>query len=355
MSDEYFMRQALDLAKNGIGFVSPNPCVGALIVKQGRIIGQGYHHKAGAPHAEIEALESCKESAVGATLYVTLEPCTHYGKTPPCVSAIKDAGIQRIVIGARDPNPKVSGNGMRELQETGIGVTIGVEEYLCKQLIRYFAHWASTGTPAVICKVAISADYKIAAKRGMRTEITGPEGRKHAHLLRHECDAIVVGANTVLIDNPHLTDRSEHKKADPLRIILDSTLRSRVKANVFADANVLAATTDKAPEERRIAFQKAGIPFALFPYTASGVSLDALLKYLGMKDITSLLVEGGRETIDAFMRGNYINEWHIFQSPDILGSDGLDVCTDMGSFKSIMNMASAVEYGRDTYYFSAAS
>lgn len=352
MSDEHFMRRAAALAERGIGFTSPNPCVGAVVVKDGRIIGEGYHRKAGMPHAEVEALRSCSEDASGATMYITLEPCTHQGKTPPCTSVIRDACLKRVVIGTRDPNPNVSGNGAIQLQRDGLEVTIGVEEQSCKHLIRHFVRWATTGMPSVICKVAISADYKIAAAVGKRTDITGEQAQKEVHILRHAVDAIIVGAGTVEVDNPYLTDRSDDAKSDPLRIVLDSTLRTSVDANVYKDANVFVAATDKASETRKKKFQMAGIPVAVFSEEDDGISLPALLAYLGERQITSLLVEGGKRTVDSFMRKNTINEWHIFQSPDTLGHGAVDVCSDLVAFKSILKNAEPRPCGRDTYYFS---
>lgn len=354
MSDEQFMRQALGLAEHGLGFASPNPCVGALIVKNGRVIGRGYHRQEGGPHAEIEALRSCKEDPAGAAMYVTLEPCTHWGKTPPCVPAIKEAGILRVVIGTRDPNPNVEGNGARCLQDAGIEVSFGIEEYACKHLIRYFAHWVSTGIPAVIGKVAISADYKIAAAPGVRTRVTGEEAYQYVHALRHSVDAILVGSRTVAVDDPYLTDRSGSKKSDPLRVILDRSLSTPLASNVYADTHVLAVHSISATEERRAAFESAGIPIVLFPEEDGGISLDALLAYLGKRGITSLLVEGGKRTIDAFMRSSKINEWHIFQSADRIGPDGLDACGDIPFLQSVIRAAEALSCGPDTYYFLSA-
>lgn len=348
------MRQAIALAQRGIGFTSPNPCVGALIVKHDRIIGHGYHTRAGEPHAEIEALRSSKEDIIGATMYVTLEPCTHQGKTPPCVPAIKDAGITRVVIGTLDSNPRVSGGGVSMLRDAGIVVKMGVEQRACDYLIRHFVHWVTTGLPAILCKVAMSADYKIAARRGVRTHITGEEAQQKVHALRHEVDAILVGAHTIVIDNPYLTDRSGYGESDPLRVIVDSELRSPLDANVFADSNCLVATTKRAPADRRTAFQNASITFLDFPEKSDGVSLFALLKHLGAKQITSVLVEGGQRTFDSFIRDTVINEWHIFQSPDQLGADGLDVCSDIKTFKSMMRNLKSVPVGRDEYFFSVS-
>ncbi|MBI4250535.1 bifunctional diaminohydroxyphosphoribosylaminopyrimidine deaminase/5-amino-6-(5-phosphoribosylamino)uracil reductase RibD [Candidatus Uhrbacteria bacterium] len=346
------MRRAITLAERGVGFTSPNPCVGAVVVKDSRIIGEGYHRKAGMPHAEIEALRSCIEDSSKATMYVTLEPCTHEGKTPPCTSAIRDAGIKRVVIGTRDPNPNVSGNGAMQLQHYGIEVTVGVEEHSCRHLIRHFARWATVGIPSVICKVAVSKDYKIAAAVGKRTSITSEQAQKEVHTLRHAVDAIIVGAGTVAVDDPFLTDRSEGAKSDPLRIILDGTLRTSVDANVYKDANVFVAATDKASETQKEKFQMAGIPIVIFPKEDDGISLPSLLAYLGKKQITSLLVEGGGRTIDSFMRKNYINEWHIFQSTDILGPEAVDICSDIVVFKSIIKNAESRPCGRDTYFLA---
>ncbi len=334
-----YMQRCVELARRGFGFVNPNPPVGAILVKNGKIIGEGWHTKSGLPHAEVEALRSCKEDSSGATLYVTLEPCTHFGKTPPCVDAIIKAGITHVVIGTLDPNPIVSGKGVAAIQAAGIGVEVGVEEEECKKLIRIFSYWITTGRPYVIGKVAVSSDLKIAAQEGVRTQLTGSEAEKITHSLRYECDAILVGVDTVITDNPFLTDRHHTPPRSPLRIILDSTLRAPLDSHVFSDKNVFVVATTKSTGERRSAFEEKDIQVIVLPSKNDKIDLEALLLYCASRGITSILVEGGRRVIDSFIEADLIDEWHIFKSSTILGSHGLDVCSDLVYFRSLLARA----------------
>lgn len=347
-----YMQHCIKLAKKGRGFVNPNPPVGAILVKDGRILGEGYHTKAGAPHAEIEAFRSCKEDTVGATLYITLEPCTHFGKTPPCVDEIIRRGISRVVIGTLDPNPLVKGNGVAILKKAGISVDVGVEESECKKLIHIFSQWITSGKPRVIAKVAVSSDLKIAAHRGIRTQLTGLESEKITHDLRHECDAILVGVDTIVSDNPYLTDRHHIPSRNPLRIVLDSTLRAQTDAHVFANRNVLVVAMEDSSEEKRRIFEEKGIQVVLLPSDGGKIELYTLLKYCASRAITSILVEGGRRVIDSFIEADLVDEWYIFKSPLFIGDQGLDVCSDVKYFQSLLEKAKQTTCGNDIHYYT---
>ncbi len=345
-----YIQHCIELARRGLGFVNPNPPVGAILVKDGKIIGEGWHTKSGSPHAEVEALRSCKEDPSGATLYVTLEPCTHVGKTPPCIDAVIKAGISHVFIGTLDPNPIVRGKGVSSLKTAGIQVDIGVEEKECKQLIRIFSHWITAGKPYVVATVAVSSDLKIAAQEGVRTQLTGIESEKITHALRHECDAVLVGVDTVISDNPFLTDRHHTPPRNPLRIILDSTLLAPLDSHVFADADVSVITTDKSTSEKRRAFEEKGIQVIVLPSNNDKIDLKAFLSYCASRGITSILVEGGRRVIDSFIESDLVDEWHIFKSPIVLGEKGLDVCTRLEYIRSLLRAALQNSCGIDTHY-----
>lgn len=348
--DQYYMSQCFDLALGGCGFTSPNPMVGAIFVKDGKIIGKGYHKKFGADHAEIDALKNCKEDPKGATLYVNLEPCCHFGKTPPCAAALIKAGIKEAVVGINDPNPLVLGRGVTSLEKAGILVRTGVLGNKARFLNRFYLHWISSGKPYVVAKAAISRDFKIASGHGEQTAITGAKAQVFVHKLRHQCDSILVGVGTVLTDNPLLTDRFSDVPRDPLRVILDSTLRSPLDAKVFNSKKVLLATTPQADEKQKKAFACQGIEAAVFSTKQNRVDLSGLLSFLGKRGITSVLVEGGRKVFDSFMKENLIDEWYIFRSKFIIGTRGVDVCSDLSSFKSIMETGESTLLGSDTLF-----
>lgn len=261
-SDNHYMQTALALAAKALGRTSPNPMVGAVIVKDGRIIGQGYHQKAGTPHAEIHALGEAGTAAEGATLYVTLEPCVHYGRTPPCADAIIRAGIKRVVIATEDPNPQVAGRGIYALQQAGIATTVGVKEREAKKLNEVFNKFITTGKPFIVLKCAMSMDGKIATRTGHSQWITGAEARLFGHPLRDRYDAIMVGMGTVLADDPLLTTRlPKGDGKNPLRIILDSKGRIPMESKVIADksAPTLVAVTPQASEAKIAALEAAGV------------------------------------------------------------------------------------------------
>ena len=234
-NDIEFMKLALDLAATAKGKTNPNPLVGAIIVKDGVIAGTGLHRKAGEPHAEVHAFRMAGDYAKGATLYVTLEPCSHYGKTPPCAILVKESGVRRVVIAMKDPNPHVAGRGIKLIAEAGIEVEVGVLEEQAKRLNERFIHNMIHDSPFVISKIAMTLDGKLVAHKGHSKWITGEQSRETVHLLRNEVDAILVGIGTVLADDPHLTTRLSEGGKNPIRIILDSDLRTPIDANIMND------------------------------------------------------------------------------------------------------------------------
>ena len=321
-ADEKFMRPALKLARRGLGKVSPNPMVGAVVVKNGRIIAQGYHRAFGADHAEVDAFKNASENVAGATLYVTLEPCAHFGKTPPCVNAIIERKIGRVVIGMQDPDRRVNGKSIALLKEKGIAVTVGVLESECRALNEIYVKHRSTGLPFVTLKWAQSLDGKIATAAGSSTWITSPPSLKLAHKLRATHDAILVGAGTILKDNPQLTTRLIRGR-NPLRVVLDSNLKLPEDRKVFQGldkAPTLLATTAWDEKDKLAARRALGIEVSIVPPDADGrVDLKALLKMLGKRDISSLLVEGGAETITSFLRLGLADRVMAIIAPKIMG------------------------------------
>ncbi|MCL5090422.1 MAG: bifunctional diaminohydroxyphosphoribosylaminopyrimidine deaminase/5-amino-6-(5-phosphoribosylamino)uracil reductase RibD [Patescibacteria group bacterium] len=290
--------------------------VGAIILKQGRIIGQGFHRKAGFPHAEIEALDSLKEDPGGAMLYVNLEPCSHFGKTPPCVDKIIQSGIKRVVCASLDPNPKVWGQGKTTLEKAGIEIVIGVLENEAKILNETFFTYHEKKRPFVAVKFAASLDGKLATKTGDSKWITNKKARLYARKLRTNYQAILVGVNTVLADNPHLGTRIKRKK-DPIRIILDPRLRIPLKAQVLRDLNVIIATTTKADKFKKEQLENRGLTVLVFD--SGHIPIKELLSKLWEKEIISILVEGGGETLGNFIDAKLIDKVYAFQAPILIG------------------------------------
>ena len=321
--EQDYMELALDLARHARGRTSPNPTVGAVIVKDGRVVGTGFHPRAGEPHAEIFALQEAGEQARGATLYVTLEPCSHHGRTPPCVEAIIAAGIREVHIAMIDPNPRVSGRGKAALEAEGIRVVVGEHEEEARELNETFAHWITTGRPFVIAKFAMSLDGKIATKTGASRWITGEEARHHVHELRDQVDAILVGVNTVLADNPQLTTRLPKEDVHhPLRIILDSRGRAPLDARVFSPdlpGQTVVATTEAMPSSTRSALEARGVKVWILPQQGGRVNLEALLDALGGQEVTSLLVEGGSTVLGSFFAAGLVNKVIAYVAPLIIG------------------------------------
>ena len=317
------MKLALRLAARGAGWVSPNPMVGAVVVKGGQVVGRGYHRRAGAPHAEVEALRSAGETARGADLYVTLEPCNHQGKTPPCTQAILAAGVRRVIIAARDPNPQVTGGGAEFLAARGVEVHEGLLAAEARRLNEAWLHYVNTGRPWVMAKAACSLDGKIATVGGESQWLTGEAARALGHRLRHRVDAIVVGIGTVLADDPQLTTRRPRGQGkDPIRVVLDSRLRLPLTSRLLhldSQAPTWVATTSQAPPETIRALKARGAQVLVLPADAGRVSLAALLEELGTRQVQSLLVEGGAETLGAFFDQRLVNQFYFFYAPKILG------------------------------------
>jgi len=340
MADISYMRQALRLARRGYGTTSPNPMVGAVLVKAGKIIGRGWHHRAGLPHAEIEALHDAQKhghNPKGATLYVTLEPCCTHGRTPPCTGAILAADIKRVVIGATDPNPSHAGKGFKILKRAGIQVVHGVLAAECTRLNEAFNHWITHRTPFVTVKAAMTLDGKIATASGESKWITGEKAREYGMKLRQGSDAILVGVNTVLADNPSLTVRAKQPAghADPAfggpklrRIVLDSMARTPLQSRIITDefsALTSIVVSNRAPKHRVAALAKhvnvlvAPVANSKFKTKNSKLDLRWLLKKLGAENVSSLLVEGGGEVNASFLLGGLAQRVAFFYAPKILG------------------------------------
>lgn len=349
--DEQFMARCLELAWRGLGWVSPNPLVGAVVTRGHTVMSEGYHAQVGGSHAEVAAIANARAPVQDATLYVNLEPCNHQGKTPPCTDAIIAAGIRRVVVGMVDPNPRVRGQGIARLRQAGIRVTVGVREAACRANNRIFINWVTTGTPYVAAKVALSSDYKIAAAPGVRTQITGADAQRKVHELRQEYDAILVGVGTVLADNPELSVRHyPHRPRDPRRIILDSTLKLPLNAQVLRDHNVLVATTEDADPTKLASLKTAGRPVLMTSALAGRVNVPEVLAWCARQAVTSLLVEGGRGVNDCLTRTPLIQRWHIFVSPQPLGPRGLPALTDLLPLRRCLDRRPDARFGPDAYY-----
>jgi len=323
-ADLRFMRLALELAKKGKGRTAPNPCVGAVLVQDGQVVGTGWHQKAGTPHAEVHAIADAGPKCAGATLYVTLEPCNHTGRTPPCSHAVLAAGIRRAVVGMADPNPAAAG-GADFLRSQGVAVEIGLLEQECRQLNYPFLKHSRTGLPWTVMKAGMSLDGKISRQRGQGGPITGPESRQQVHELRNELDAILIGISTALIDDPALTCRLEHGR-DPLRVILDSQLRLPPDAKMLrqkSDAATWIFCRKDASTERRNALEQAGAVIHHIDADQNGqLDLAQALRCLGQADITSVLIEGGATVHGAFLRAGLIDQAFLFLAPYFLGERG---------------------------------
>lgn len=323
MNDKLFMRRALELAERGKGSVSPNPLVGCVIVKDERIIGEGWHEQFGGPHAERVALANATESVHGATMYVSLEPCNHTGKTPPCTEAIIEHNISRVVIGAKDPNP-VAGGGEHRLREAGIDVQTGVLEAECTWMNRYFMKFISTGKPYVVAKIAQSLDGCIATGYGESKWITSAESRRHVHKLRAEIDAVVVGQTTVAKDDPELTVRDVPGR-NPYRIVLDSKLSLPLRMRLFMlpdrERTMIFCKSEVATSQKAQTLALTGIKvIGLDRPTPVSLDLDEFLTQVGKRNISSVLVEGGAKVFSSFVKDNLIDELHVFVAPKILGN-----------------------------------
>ncbi len=329
MTDEEYMRIAIDLAERGRGWTAPNPVVGAVIVKDGRIIGQGYHRRYGELHAERNALADCKESPAGATLYVTLEPCCHYGKTPPCTEAILAAGISRVVIGAMDSNPLVAGKGAAILKSHGVRVDTGILEETCREQNRIFFHYMKTKRPYVTFKYAMTLDGKIATETGASKWITGEAARNQVQQLRHAHRGIMVGVGTVLADDPHLNCRMPEGR-DPVRIVCDSRLRTPLDAQVVQTAGtqrtILATCCRDTARIKE--YESTGCEVLILPQKGYAIDLSALMEELGKREIDSVLLEGGGTLGSAALAEGIVNEIYAYVAPKIFG--GVKAKTPVG-------------------------
>jgi len=321
--DTKYMKRALALARKGIGKTSPNPAVGCVIVRDGVIVGEGWHRKAGEPHAEVNALQKAGETARGADLYVTLEPCSHTGRTPPCSDTLIKAGVKRVVVGMKDPNPLVNGSGLARLQQAGILTICGVLEEECRKINRAFIRHVTTRLPFVTYKCAMTLDAKIASVTGESRWISCETSRKHAHKMRAANDAIMVGVDTIIADNPRLTVRHV-KGSDPLRVIVDTHLRTPESVAVINNKSAkmtIIATTESNPD-LHIPYTSQGATILLCEELDGRVSMPDLLRKLGGIGIQSILLEGGSRLAGDMLKRALIDECVIFIAPKILGSDG---------------------------------
>ncbi len=347
VTDRKFMEHALALASKARGRTSPNPLVGAVIVRDSEIVGEGYHQKAGEAHAEIHALNQARGLAEGATMYVTLEPCCHWGRTPPCTEAVIRAKIANVFVAIEDPNPQVAGNGIRQLEEAGIPVQVGLCEGESRQLNEVFIKYITTHRPFVILKSAISLDGKIATASGESQWITSEASRLKGHEVRAQVDAILVGVGTVLQDNPSLTTRlPDRKNADPIRVIVDSRGRTPLGAKVFnrdSNAGTLIAVTEKAPIEKIEALKSAGADVLILQTQEGRVCLSALMQELGRREITSVLIEGGGKINAAALEAGVVDKVMFFVAPKLIG--GRDAPGPIGG-RGIAHLAETFELHR---------
>ena len=343
--DEQMMRRAILLARKGAGWTNPNPLVGAVVLKNGRIIGEGYHEVYGGLHAERNALAACGEDPAGATLYVTLEPCCHTGKQPPCTDAVIEAGIARVVVGSRDPNPLVSGKGNAALRAAGIEVVEDVLRERCDALNPVFFHFMRTGRPYVVSKWAMTLDGKIATHSGDSNWVSCAESRADTHRLRHRLAAIMVGIGTVLADNPMLTARCEFPANQPLRVVVDSKLRIPEDSKLVQTAHevpVLVATAVAQEGDRANDLRAQGVEVVSIPRADGEVDLTALIHLLGTRGIDSVLVEGGATLHEAMFRSGLVDRTIVYLAPKVCGgAQAISPVAGVG----IERMADALELG----------
>ncbi len=335
MTDHEYMQQALSLARRANGFTSPNPSVGAIVVKKGIIVGKGFHKAAGLPHAEVEALNDAGPQAMGATLYVTLEPCNHFGKTPPCTHKIVKAGIKKVVVGCIDPNPRVCGDGLSYLKDNGLTIVSDVLEKESKRLIEAFSWYTQHETPFVILKCASTLDGRIATSTGNSKWITNEKSRNHVHQIRHEVDAILVGSGTLHADNPSLTSRIDGVRTkDPSRIVLDTHLTVKEDANLIvqeSNAKTIIVTGPEVSGEKKAMLEKKGVQILQVSLKDNRLDLNELMIRLGQMSILSVLVEGGSHVAGSFVRCGIVNKVMYFLAPRFLGgSDGSPVFEGKG-------------------------
>lgn len=354
---EYFMRLALKEAKKGLGRTSPNPCVGAVIVKNNTVIATGYHKKAGTPHAEIHALQVAGENAVGAAMYVTLEPCNHYGRTGPCSHAVADSGIRKVIVGLRDPNPLVDGSGVDYLRGRGIEVSCGVLEKACRDINKPFLKYIVSSRPWVTIKAGLSLDGRLSYRHGEGGKITGPDSFRKVHRLRDAFDAILVGIGTVKADNPSLTTRIQRGKGkDPVRIILDSKLQIDETARVLEVekgglAWIFCLETEDSDKIKRLTRRGVTV-FPVAPDKNNRIDLDVVLKVIADQGMSSVMVEGGATVHGSFLREGLVDYAYLFYAPIFAGDCGVPLVTGLevhGGKKSAIKLVdvSTRRYGND--------
>ncbi|MGG3563039.1 bifunctional diaminohydroxyphosphoribosylaminopyrimidine deaminase/5-amino-6-(5-phosphoribosylamino)uracil reductase RibD [Neobacillus rhizosphaerae] len=319
MNDKFYMNLALDLAKGTLGQTTPNPVVGAVLVKDGQIIGMGAHLKAGEPHAEVHAIQMAGENAKDATLYVTLEPCSHHGKTPPCSDLVIRTGVRKVFVATTDPNPQVAGTGIERIKKAGIEVEVGLLQEEARELNKVFFYNIQTGLPYVTLKSAASLDGKTATVTGESMWITGEQARADVHQFRHQHDGILVGVNTVLKDNPSLTTRMSSGGKNPIRIILDTHLRTPINAKIVTDhqAPTWIVTGNDVARERINLFMEWGVE--IIQMETNNIRIKDLLDILGKRGMTSLFVEGGAEVHGSFLEERSFQQIITYIAPKLIG------------------------------------
>lgn len=328
LSHADYMKTALQLAERGRYTVSPNPMVGCVIVNHGEVVGEGYHIQAGGPHAEIMALQQAGQKAEGATAYVTLEPCCHYGRTPPCTNALIESGIKKVYIASRDPNPLVAGKGLEQLKDAGIDIEFGLHEQEATALNEIFFHYIRTHKPFVIAKWAMSLDGKTITHENDSSDISCSASRESSHHTRQQVDAILIGAHTAIRDNPLLTIRYPAENIaplkQPLRIIMTRQGDLPIDLKLFdstSSVKTLVATTNKANSTWIKQLSEKNIEVVVLPSHENGkIDLNCLLTLLGQRNITSLLVEGGMTVLHDFFHAKIVNKFHVYLAPTIIGS-----------------------------------
>lgn len=360
-TDEFYMHRALELAQKALGCTNPNPMVGAVIVKHDKVIGEGYHQKAGTPHAEIHALRQAGDAARGAALYVSLEPCSHFGRTPPCADALIQAGVDKVVIAMKDPNPKIAGAGIRKLQDAGIRVVVGVLEKEARKLNEVFLRHILTGLPFVAIKTAMTMDGKIACESGDSKWITNEASREYVHRLRNIYDAILVGIGTVLKDNPHLNTRLKNEVGrNPIRVIIDTSLKIPLQSNIVKTAQsqrTIIFCSDQAEAERERQLINAGIEIHKIGVEQDYIPLGKVLKILYELGICSVLVEGGGEINGTLVNRRLVDKFYSFigskviggrRSPTPVGGTGIQRMDDA----LILNSVDVQRFGNDILLIS---
>ena len=331
-----YMKLAIKEAKKGLGRTAPNPAVGAVIVKEGKVVASGYHHQAGMPHAEVDAFGKIGNRAPGGTLYVTLEPCNHFGKTPPCTELILKSGVKKVVVGMRDPNPLVTGGGCQYLEKKGLEVVTGILKDECFALNESFVKFISTGRPFVIAKSAITLDGWTATSAQHSQWITNEKSRGFVHKLRDRVDAVMMGIGTVLADDPAMTARFKVKQGkDPIRIVVDTNFRTPLDAKVMQNQSsahtIIATSIDGNRSFQDSGSHPKGVETLVCPTVAGKIDLPALMEKLGERSISSVLLEGGSMILGAMLRAQLIDKFYVFIAPKILGGgDGIPMVAGIG-------------------------